>query len=168
MEENWRFIPGYEGLYEVSNLGNVRSVTAKIYRNNGTTYIRRGKLLGIRDFGKYTQVILSKQGNAKCYGVHRLVAQAFIPNPDNLPCVNHKDEDRTNNCVDNLEWCTYKYNNEYNDRVDKCRQKISNTLRSKTTHHKMTPEQIEHIRQGAKKGWQKRKMWSAITEMEEV
>ena len=51
------------------------------------------------------------------------MAEAFIPNPDNLPCVNHKDENKHNNRVDNLEWCTYKYNNEYNGRIDKCKGK---------------------------------------------
>ena len=99
--EEWKEIPGYEGLYEVSNKGNVRNV-------------RRNKLLRLskNNYG-YIQVSLYKNGIKTGPKVHRLVAEAFIPNPDNLPMINHKDEDKTNNNVDNLEWCDVKYNNNY-------------------------------------------------------
>ena len=100
---------------------------------------------------------MCKNGKTKQGLLHRLVAEAFIPNPDNLPCINHKDENPLNNRADNLEWCSYKYNNEYNDRIGRCRDKISTTLKTKQYHHKMTPEQIEHIRQGAYKGWETRR-----------
>lgn len=101
MMEEWRAVPGYEGLYEVSNMGNVRNV-------------RRNTLLRLTktNYG-YIQVDLYKNGIKTGLKVHRLVAQAFLPNPDNLPQVNHKDEDKTNNNVTNLEWCTVKYNNNY-------------------------------------------------------
>ena len=101
MMEEWRAVPGYEGLYEVSNKGNVRNV-------------RRNKLLRLQKnkYG-YIQVGLSKNGIRTIFQVHRLVALTFLPNPDNLPQVNHKDEDKTNNNVDNLEFCTAKYNNNY-------------------------------------------------------
>ena len=97
-------IKGFEGLYEVDDLGNVYSV-------------RRNKIMSpvIINSGYYT-VKLSKNKILTRYLIHRLVAQAFLDNPDNLPCVNHKDEDKTNNSVDNLEWCTYQYNNSYNDK----------------------------------------------------
>lgn len=97
-------IKDFEGLYEVDDLGNVYSV-------------RRNKIMSpvIINSGYYT-VKLSKNKILTRYLIHRLVAQAFLDNPDNLPCVNHKDEDKTNNSVDNLEWCTYQYNNSYNDK----------------------------------------------------
>ena len=105
--EEWRSIPGYEGLYEVSNKGNVRNV-------------RRNTLLRLPKTNKgYIQVVLCKNGIMNGLKVHRLVAQAFIPNPDNLPMVNHKDEDKTNNNVDNLEWCDAKYNSNYGTSIER-------------------------------------------------
>lgn len=95
--EEWKDIKGFEGLYQVSNYGNVRSlITAKILKtfNNGYGYL----CVSIK---------------SKHYKIHRLVAEAFIPNPNNLPQVNHKSEIKTDNKVDNLEWCTNKYNARY-------------------------------------------------------
>lgn len=104
--EIWRDIEGYEGIYQVSNLGNVR--TLKWY---GGTQV---KSIAQTDNGTgYKKVALSKQGKQKQLLVHRLVAMAFIPNPNNYEFVNHKDEDKTNNVVDNLEWCTKSYNSIY-------------------------------------------------------
>ena len=110
--EEWKSIPGYEGLYEVSSYGRVRSVDRYDNRN----CFRKGKVLspGIRLDG-YLIINLCCNGKYKTISVHRLVALTFLPNPDNLPCVNHKDEDKTNNRVDNLEWCTQQYNLNYND-----------------------------------------------------
>lgn len=102
--EEWKNVIGYEGLYEVSNLGRVRRV------NKG--------LLKLQNNQGYNQVYLYKCGIRKGIRVHRLVAQAFIPNPDNLPEVNHKNEDKMNNSVDNLEWCTAKYNVNYGHRTE--------------------------------------------------
>lgn len=97
--EEFRDIPGYEGMYEVSNLGRVR---------------RDGKILKPSKNKKgYLQVSLCKNGTKKNARIHRLVAQSFISNPQNLPQINHKDEDKTNNAVENLEWCDSKYNNNY-------------------------------------------------------
>ena len=110
MKEVFREIAGYEGLYEVSNLGNVRRVAGK-----GCKEIRVLKL--VKQSNGYLYVNLYKEGNRKMHRVHRLVAQAFLPNPNNLPEVNHIDEDKTNNKVCsgmvNLEWCDRKYNNNY-------------------------------------------------------
>ena len=100
---------------------------------------------------------LCKNGKIKAFLVHRLVAEAFIPNPDNLPCINHKDENPKNNQVENLEWCTYKYNNEYNGRIDKCKHKISQTLTGKPRNVKLTDEQRKNISDGAKRGWETRR-----------
>ena len=119
MIEEWRSIEGYEGLYEVSNTGRVRSLDRYDNRN----YFRKGKVLSPgKDTVGYLFVILTCNGKRKAINVHRLVAKAFIENPDNLPQVNHKDEDKTNNNVDNLEWCTAKYNNKYGSRKDKVRE----------------------------------------------
>lgn len=106
MEEIWKDIVGYEGLYQVSNIGNVRSLN---WKNCGYA-----KNLWLKPHNKgYYQVELVKNKKKKTFVVHRLVSIAFIPNPENLPCVNHKDENKQNNCVENLEWCDYKYNNRY-------------------------------------------------------
>ena len=106
MEEIWKDIPGYEGLYQVSNLGNVKSIS---WKNTGAA-----KNLWLKPHNKgYYQVELVKNKVKKTYVVHRLVALAFIPNPQNLPVINHKDENKKNNRVENLEWCDFKYNNRY-------------------------------------------------------
>ena len=103
MEEVWKDVVGYEGLYKISNLGNVYS----LYTNKELSKVTR------KD--GYQYVSLSKNKSRKLKLIHRLVAEAFIPNPDNLPIINHKDEKPSNNRVDNLEWCTYSYNNSYNN-----------------------------------------------------
>jgi hypothetical protein len=99
-EEIWKDIKGYENLYKVSNLGNVYSyLTNKI--------LKPGKDNG------YLKVNLSKNKKIKQFTVHRLVSLMFLPNNKDYPCINHKDENPSNNNVDNLEWCTHKYNNNY-------------------------------------------------------
>lgn len=114
-----RPIVGYEGYYEVDCNGNVYSLDRVIEVNDhGRVYKKpiKGRVLSSsqKDNG-YVVVGLLKHCEHKHEYVHRLVAQAFLPNPDNLPCINHKDENRANNNVDNLEWCSYYYNLHYND-----------------------------------------------------
>ena len=112
MKEVWRDIADYEGLYQVSNLGRVKSLERCVQRKNKTTLKVKEKIIkvGITKDG-YFRVKLSKQGISNNFSVHRLVAEAFIPNPDKLPQVNHKNEfEKWNNKVDNLEWCTQQYN----------------------------------------------------------
>ena len=124
-EEIWRAIEGYEGLYEVSNTGRVRSVDRYVKYSNGRIHLHKGKVLRpIKDRDGYLQVNLCYSGRINSIKIHRLVAQAFIPNPDNLPQVNHKDEVKTNNNVDNLEWCDSKYNNNYGSRKDNARDTL--------------------------------------------
>jgi hypothetical protein len=99
-EIEWRDVVGYEGFYEVSNTGLVR-------RKETGKLIWQGKNCG------YCQVSLCKYGKQKSIKVHRIVAMAFIQNPNNLPFINHKDEAKDNNSVENLEWCTRSYNVNY-------------------------------------------------------
>ena len=121
-------VPGYEGYYEVDNLGRVFSVDRIIRVNdNGRIYDKpvHGAILKQTNHSRgYKTVALTKYGKTKQEYVHRIVASAFIPNPDNLPAVNHKDEDKTNNFVDNLEWCTVSYNNTYGEKTKKQAEKI--------------------------------------------
>ena len=106
--EVWRDVVGYEGLYEVSNRGNVRSLN---WRGTGITKTIQQK----KHNRGYWQVILSVDGVQKTFLVHRLVANAFLDNPNHLPLINHKDENRKNNNAENLEWCSRSYNVRYSN-----------------------------------------------------
>lgn len=116
MEEIWKDIEGYEGYYKISNLGNIKSEERVIEHNGcyGGYYKIRGKILKPKiDKDGYFKICLKKNDIKKYFFIHRLVAQTFIPNPNNLPQVNHKDETKQNNCVSNLEWCDNIYNVNY-------------------------------------------------------
>lgn len=110
--EIWKQIKGYEGLYEVSNLGRVKSLCAGRW---GYEMIRKP----VKDKDGYLTVNLKKDGKYECAKIHRLVASAFVPNPNDFPQVNHRDENKQNNSAENLEWCTAKYNNTYNNKHHK-------------------------------------------------
>lgn len=113
MKEIWKSVEGFEGLYEVSNLGRVRSLDREV-RNRGGIAVKRGKILSPKNVNtNYKAVNLWKKNKGYMRLVHRLVAIAFLPNPENLPQVNHKDEDPSNNNVNNLEWCDSAYNANY-------------------------------------------------------
>lgn len=114
MEEIWKDVVGYEGYYEVSNLGNVRSVDREIVKSDGVVQPRRARAMAKSlNTDGYLTVKLSKDGKSERIAVHRLVALAFIPNPNRLSDVNHIDFDRTNSRVDNLEWISHKENVHY-------------------------------------------------------
>ena len=116
-EEIWRPVVGYEGLYEISSYGRVRSLDRYVKYSNGQIHLHKGRILSSgKDINGYLMCNLYLNKNMKKVSIHRLVAQAFLPNIDNLPEVNHKDENKTNNRVDNLEWCTAKYNMNYGTR----------------------------------------------------
>ena len=109
-DEVWKDIEGYEGLYQVSTCGNVKSLP-KVRRNGTGTYIQKERLLKPSNTSTgYKKVELCKDGKRKGFKVHRLVAIAFIPNPDNKPEVNHIDGNKINNNIDNLEWVTSSEN----------------------------------------------------------
>ena len=126
MTEIWLPIEGYENLYEVSNLGRVRSLEHTVIKKNGVKLKVPGKILkpGTNKNG-YLKVVLSKNGIHRNYYLHRIVSTAFIPNYDKKPCVNHLDEDKTNNTADNLEWCTAKENTNYGTRNKRSSEKRS-------------------------------------------
>lgn len=113
--EIWKPVVGYEGLYEVSNWGRVKSLK----------FGKERILKLIKDKDGYFIVNLYKNKKIKSFRVHRLVAEAFIDNPDNLPQVNHKDENPSNNVVSNLEWCNAKYNINFGTRSKKVSKKLS-------------------------------------------
>ena len=107
MQEIWKDVVGYEGLYQVSNLGHIKSIGRK--SNHKNTIIMKPFISGNRYFSVY----LHKNNNSKRTFVHRIVALAFIPNPENKPYVNHINGNRFDNCVSNLEWCTSQENNSH-------------------------------------------------------
>ena len=129
MEEIWKDIKDYEGCYQVSNLGRIKSLERKVRgKSPQSLQIVKEKIRVLSHTTEgYTYVVLAKNGKNKTFLVHRLVAEAFIPNPNNLKCVNHKDENKQNDCADNLEWCTYSYNNTYKD--IHLRRNMDNTTR---------------------------------------
>lgn len=116
MIEIWKDIIGYENEYQVSNLGNVRSIPRKRKNKQGEVTKRGVVLKRMKDRIGYEHVVLLKSGKRRYSLVHRLVAEAFLPKIDGMNEINHKDEDKTNNCVDNLEWCSRIYNMNYGTR----------------------------------------------------
>lgn len=128
MTTQWRPVKGYEGLYEVSNKGQVRSLPRLVPFNwKGTiteTFRRGGLLKPYKTTNGRVQVNLFKGGKGSHWYIHRLVALAFIPNPNNFPQINHKDENPLNNRVENLEWCTAQYNGAYGTRPSKYMTKV--------------------------------------------
>lgn len=110
MEEIWKDIKGFEGYYQVSNSGNVKSLSRKVYSYNGGRYIKERILKPSVNSDGYLVLFLSVEGKKYSCTVHRLVAETFIVNIDNLPEVNHIDGNKKNNKVDNLEWCNHQYN----------------------------------------------------------
>lgn len=140
MNEIWKFIPSYEGYYQVSNLGNFRSVPRIIkYKNNGTRLYPAKNLLTETTKDNYQRITLMKEGVKQRFQAHRLVAITFIPNPENKPCVNHKDGNKSNNCVENLEWCTPSENTLH---------AIKTGLIDPSKHHPSNAKRIQCIETG--------------------
>jgi hypothetical protein len=110
--EIWRDIPDYEGLYQVSNLGRIKTLARETYTLSGRLLYRRKEKYRtiVHDTKGYPMIILCKNSISKTYKIHRLVAKEFIPNPKNKPQINHKDGNKKNNYYKNLEWCTNSEN----------------------------------------------------------
>ena len=136
--EIWKPIKDFEGLYEVSNLGRVKSLSRLKHPNCGRYYLKEKILKIWKNPNGYYATCLSKNGN-HTKTIHRLVAETFIPNQNNYPCVNHKDEDKSNNCVDNLEWCTWEYNNNYKNKGER----ISKTKFKKVSQYDLEGNYIK-------------------------
>lgn len=118
-KEVWKDIPGYEEYYEINQYGVVKSKDRIVKRFYGD-FFQKGKIMKQQlNHNGYNTIQLTKDKNQKRYMVHRLVAITFIPNPENFPFINHKDEIRTNNHVSNLEWCTQRYNVSYGNCISK-------------------------------------------------
>ena len=125
--EIWKDVVGFEGFYKVSNKGNVHSVS----RKNALGKNREGRMLKpIYDKDGYIRVNLCKKGKQKTRLIHRLVLEAFVPNPNGYPEVNHRDEVKTNNHVENLEWCTREYNMNYGTTTIRVGQKLSKKVKA--------------------------------------
>ena len=142
--EIWKDIEGYGGLYQVSNLGRVKSLNYNRTKKEKILKPRSNK-------DGYLNVNLYKEGRMKTCLVHRLVAKAFIPNPDNKSQVNHRDEDKTNNCVDNLEWMTRRENINYgtrNERSGKSQSMPIYGINVKTNERIEFPSTMEAERNG--------------------
>ena len=140
MEEIWKDIKDFEGLYQVSNLGRVKSLKRVVVRNNNRPLLVEEKILKphILKKGKYLRISLRNNGIRKMYLVHRLVSEAFIPNPNNYQQVNHKDENTLNNCVSNLEYCDVLYNNNYGTRNKRISEKHKGVLFSEEHKKKLS------------------------------
>ena len=123
--EIWKAIEGYEGLYQVSNLGRVRSLDRTVTQHHpetgkDVTYVVHGQIMApYFNVHGYQCVRLRSENGRRTFLVHRLVAKAFVPNPNGYDIVNHKDESRDNNHADNLEWCTQEYNVNYGTSIQR-------------------------------------------------
>lgn len=120
MKEIWKDIPNYEGLYQASNLGRIKSLN--FYGSD------KEKIMSIQTTGNYNHIILHKDGKSKNFSIQKLIALTFIPNHNNYKEINHKDENTRNNCVDNLEWCNHSYNINYGNRIQKVKEKLSRKI----------------------------------------
>ena len=135
----WRHIPGYEGLYCCSPAGRIKSLERVVKRRDGLNHtVPERVLTPVKHTHGYQQVTLCKNGKKERWLVHRLVALTFLPNPEGLPCINHKNEVKDDNRADNLEWCTTAYNNTYGDRVQRIAEKHRGLKHSPETRRRMS------------------------------
>lgn len=159
MIEIWKDIKGYENLYQVSNLGNVKSLDK--YINNGTgLFFKKGQNLKIKVYKGYCYIRLNKNGEQKQFLLHRLVAEHFIPNPENKPCIDHINTDKTDNRIENLRWVTQKENVNNPLSINKMKQ----NHHLKNRFGKLNPHSIP-ILQFTKDGELIRK-WDCIKDVE--
>lgn len=161
--------------YQVSNYGRVRSLDHIAYCKNGSSFFVKGRFLKQNSGSGYYMVQLSIDGKLHPYSVHRLMGVVFLPNPDNLPCINHKDENKLNNFIwinedgsvdcekSNLEWCDYKYNNNYGTKSERLSKSMTGRvawnkglpmredIRQKLIGRKFSEEHKKHLSEAQKK-----------------
>lgn len=139
---NWKDIPGYEGHYQASHDGFIRSVTKRVKQHSGSTQLKTGKILSpaIDRLG-YVKVALSRENKLRAFTVHRLVALTHLPNPNGYKELNHKDGNKRNNHIDNLEWCNRTHNITHAVRtgllVHKTGDDNFGTMFKKAEHHRI-------------------------------
>lgn len=139
--EQWKDVAGFEGYYQISNAGKIRSLDRQEAQTNGHPMTYKGKMMNPCKDGKgYRFMYLARNGKRKMYKIHRLVALAFIPNPYNYEQVNHIDGDKDNNSVNNLEWCTGAYNmqHSFHNGLHKKGERVSTAI--------LTQAQVDEIR----------------------
>lgn len=164
--EEWRNIERYEGLYQVSNYGRVKSLERSYTERNSrkATHTLEERILKPSKYSEgYLFVTFTKNDERKIKKIHRLVAEAFIPNPNGLPQVNHKDENKANNCVDNLEWCDNKYNSNYGSRGKRIGDKLKGKKRPKYISDKIANALSKQVYQYTLDG-ELVKIWSSTCE----
>ncbi len=155
MEEIWKDIKGYEGIYKVSSLGRIKYLERT---NSGGVYVPEGIKRPQDNGNGYKYVQLKKEGTRKNFYIHRIVAECFLPNPEKLKEVNHKNENKSDNRAENLEWCTHSYNNSYGTKIERTKKHpnyIARTQRAKTKiiciypdgRSKRFPSQVECARE---------------------
>lgn len=157
MEEIWKDIIGYEGFYKVSNLGNVKNLERSIKNGVNSSFILKERILKqVKNKIGYIGVGLHKKGVRKQAMIHRLVGIHFIPNTENKPQINHKDGNKTNNSIENLEWCTHSENayHAFKTGLRVVSKKIINNLNkisSKSVVNTLTKDEYTSIKIAAEK-----------------
>lgn len=168
IEEIWKPVVGFEHRYMISNFGRIKSIDRKVVYSDGRVYNYKGKILKthVNKHDGYVYFNFTKHNyytnndyyrKTKNLKIHRLVAEAFIDNPYNLPCVNHKDEDKTNNHYSNLEWCTQSYNIIYSMTEERClkvKRKITEKIGKKVvqfTFDGCFVEEFDSIKEASRK-----------------
>ena len=127
MEEIWKNIKGLTG-YQISNLGRVKSLAKNIVKGNIIQHRNERILTPHLNIDGYLCININYNHKNRKYFIHRLIAENFIPNPNNYPCINHKDENKLNNSISNLEWCTFKYNVNYGTAMQRRIEKQSKSV----------------------------------------
>lgn len=137
--EIWKDISGYERQYQISNLGIVKSLTRKDTLN----HIRHSQIMSPKlDDKGYYQITLCQNGKHRSFSLHRLLGRHFIPNPNNLPCINHIDGNPRNNSLDNLEWCTYQENTIHAYKIGLCEVGENHSAAKLTTNEVIKIRQL--------------------------